>query len=115
MLDIRKAPGLKETFPGWQINNDLLPCARTNRLLTTQDYAELFTMLERHDDLFLADSKHEDSEPDTRNRHCVLFGNSGIGKSYFLDYLIVRRVLQGKDTILVDRKNKVFAFNTSKG
>ncbi|RPA86449.1 hypothetical protein BJ508DRAFT_347621 [Ascobolus immersus RN42] len=91
VMDLTRLPGMEEEHLKHGILN-----GRLNKVLITQDYMDLFDMLE--------DDK----------QHAVIFGNPGIGKSLFLDFVLVRRILDGKDTVFVS-ENEVFYSYTKDG
>jgi hypothetical protein len=72
----------------------LLPC-HTNEMLVRDCYVELRKVLEENDRIRLLASR-----PTIREKYNLIIGQPGIGKTWFLSYILVHRLLLGKRTIL---------------
>ncbi|RPA86423.1 hypothetical protein BJ508DRAFT_133641 [Ascobolus immersus RN42] len=85
--------------------------SKNNRILVTQDYQELYKTLSDHDANWLENSRTSKPGNTLDPRHCIVFGNPGIGKSVFLDYVLVRRLLMGQDTFFITA-DQTFAYTS---
>jgi hypothetical protein len=72
----------------------LLPCD-TNEMLVRNCYIELREILEENDRV-----RRLASRPTQHEKYNLIIGQPGIGKTWFLSYILVHRLLLGKRTIL---------------
>jgi len=74
-----------------------LPC-RANELLVRNAYKEMYNILLEAQELRMKYLDKNDPIPDSKKTILIL-GQPGIGKTWFLSYVLVRRLLEGKPTI----------------
>ncbi|RPA77928.1 hypothetical protein BJ508DRAFT_329697 [Ascobolus immersus RN42] len=97
MLDLTKAldwtmASLKYGAPG----RSILPSFDKNQILVIADYEAIYKDFVESGveaDLIAMNSAAKKKE------HALILGNSGIGKSVLLNYMLVRRLLEGKPTL----------------
>ena len=77
-----------------------LPCG-ANELLARNAYREMYDILLQAQKDRLHDSE-KDSISDMEKIILLILGQQGIGKTWFLSYVLVRRLLEGKPTIFQD-------------
>jgi hypothetical protein len=74
-----------------------LPCG-ADELLVRESYREMYDILVADQEGRMKDVRAEQTIPH-RKKFSLLFGQLGIGKKWFLSYVLVRRLLEGKPTI----------------
>jgi hypothetical protein len=73
-----------------------LPCG-AGELLIREAYQEMYGILVKHQEVRLKNLQAGDPSHD--DKICLILGQPGIGKTWFLSYVLVRRLLEGKPTI----------------
>jgi len=80
-----------------------LPCS-ANELLVRNAYKEMYNILLEAQKLRMKYLDKNEPIPDSE-KIILILGQPGIGKTWFLSYVLVRRLLEGKPTIFQDGEN----------
>jgi hypothetical protein len=78
-------------------DNGRLPCG-TDELLVREAYREMYDILVADQEDRMSDVRAEEKILPWK-RFSLILGQPGIGKTWFLSYVLVRRLLEGKPTI----------------
>jgi len=91
---------LSDTSSGAQLQGDrFLPCgANKLELLVRGAYEEMYNILLRVQEDWLEHIRKSAPTPHWKTI-CLMLGQTGIGKTWFLSYILVWRLLEGKPTI----------------
>ncbi|RPA70951.1 hypothetical protein BJ508DRAFT_336570 [Ascobolus immersus RN42] len=77
-------------------------------------HRKLLEELETHEDRFVLEASKIRTPPNSNfsflSRHCLLQGEEGVGKSAFLNYILFKRLLEGKETFYIERSGRIFAY-----
>lgn len=117
-LDLRRAPKWKEATEKYGIPKvGILPAmgvAQSNQsMLVIEDYVKLYNMLTKEGRPASPKGKAKGHETSVKRAHALVIGNPGIGKSWALDYILYRRLLEGQPTLYRRNSSESFFFTAS--
>ncbi|KAA8914385.1 hypothetical protein FN846DRAFT_915770 [Sphaerosporella brunnea] len=95
-LDLRP---LLERIQITSIDDGLLPCA-TNNMLVRVAYEEAYRFLTEHERDAGFDPRDKSNRRNVLDRAAIITGHPGIGKTWFLSFVLVQRLLNGQKTVV---------------